>query len=101
MKNLKNCGMKNHVWNHRFELVGIILIILATCLTMVSFYGPGIVMLFLVGLGLCWKQCLSGLMCHCCCHTDHDECSPDHCDKVAAPSEPVKTTKTAKPAKKE
>ena len=69
MKNSKYCHVTACCWDYRHELLGIILLIVATFLTLVTFNSFGIVAMFFVGGLLCCYR-------HWCCHThvDHTHC---------------------------
>jgi len=88
MKNSKLCDATGSCWGHRHELLGIILIILATILTIYTWSGIGIAVMFIVGALLCCYKCFSCHCGHCCdskdghhkmghhdegCHTDSGE----------------------------
>ena len=53
MKNSKYCQMTACCWAFRHELIGIILLAIATFLTIVTVNSFGIVAMFLVGAVLC------------------------------------------------
>ena len=75
MKNSKYCQMTACCWGYRHELLGLILLVIATFLTFVTGNGFGIVAMFLVGGVLC---CYKHLACHNahmdghCCHVDEE-----------------------------
>ncbi len=80
MKDSKYCKVTSCCWDHRHELVGLILLIIASFLTIVTCNGLGIIGMFLVGLVLCCHK-------HFCCpmhHHHHDHCHTDEecCDAM-------------------
>lgn len=77
MKDSKYKDCTTNCWSHRHELLGLIFLIIATLLTIVSHSGCGIVAMFIVGLVLCcckhWHpMCYSHEHCHCPCHEGHE-----------------------------
>ena len=88
---------------HRLEILGIILLIIATFLTIASHDSAGIVMLFLVGLALCIHKCFAGGMC---CYHSHPLsetpcCKPATTEFVSNDAEIIKTPRTPKATKKD
>ncbi|AHE67528.1 hypothetical protein [Legionella oakridgensis] len=92
----------NCLWVHRFELLGLILLLIATILTILTANGIGIAAMFLVGLVLCAHKCLCHKTCNVC-HSQHlEEDTPPWEDSEALPKKTVgkkettvkKTTKT-------
>ncbi len=76
MKNKKNCQMASCGWGYRHELFGLILLIIASVLTVFTAKALGIAAMFLVGLVL---YCHKFLGCHCChseahCHAEDGTC---------------------------
>ena len=69
MKDSKYCKYTACCWDYRHELLGLVLIVIATLLTIATNNSIGIAAMFLVGLGLCCGRHLS-------CHVSH---SNDHC----------------------
>lgn len=55
---------KSGYWACRFEVLGAILVLIATCLTIITLQPAGIFMLFVTGLVLCFHKCVSGSWCH-------------------------------------
>ncbi|MCP0913651.1 MULTISPECIES: hypothetical protein [Legionella] len=54
-------------WSHRHELLGLVLIFIATILTIITFNSFGIAAMFLVGMVLCGHRyffCHSCAVCH-------------------------------------
>ena len=66
MKDNKYGQATSCCWGYRHELVGLILLVLATILTILTCNSFGIVAMFLVGLVLCCYK-------HLCCHS-HAHC---------------------------
>lgn len=93
MKDSKHCHSVGCVWGHRHELLGLILLIIATILTVVSYNGFGILAMFIVGAVLCCYKYWH--FCHC--HHTHDACSSDaeqcHVDMSEVIKETAKTKK--------
>lgn len=94
MKNLNYCGTSSYCANHGFEIFGIILIVIATILTVITGNGLGIVALFLVGCVLCRHKCL---MKHECC-----QCPKTDIDAIVLPEDTIVEEKkpTVKKTKK-
>lgn len=79
----KNGSVVSCCWGYRHELLGLVLVVLATLLTIVTGNSLGIFAMFLVGAVLfchkCWFR-----HCNCPCHTDahcgslEDECGVIH-----------------------
>ena len=83
MKESKYCHMTSCLWGYRHEVLGIVLLVLATFLTFESQNAFGIVAMFLVGGLLCCSKHFG--CCSCCCHSE-DTChsgkdSACHTDK--------------------
>lgn len=89
MKDLKNRQVSACGWGHWHELLGLILIVIATLLTLATMNGLGIFMMFFVGGLLCCYRHLS------CCHVDdnHDY----HCH-ITDTNETVVVHKDTRPA---
>ena len=66
MKNSKYCHITACCWDCRHELLGLILLIIATFLTIATCNSFGIVAMFLVGGVLCCYK-------HLCCHVPHGD----------------------------
>jgi hypothetical protein len=73
MDNLENCDKKACCWAYRHELLGIILLVLATILTIVTGNGFGIFAMFIAGICLCCYK-------HICCHIGHDHTNTPMCN---------------------
>lgn len=69
MKNSKYCQITACCWGYRHELLGLILLIIATFLTIATCNSFGIVGMFIVGGVLCFYK-------HLCCHAHHGD---NHC----------------------
>lgn len=72
MKDSKYCGITSCCWSFRHELLGLILLIIATLLTIATCNSFGIVAMFLAGLVLCCYK-------HVSCHIAHGN---THCNTV-------------------
>ena len=72
MKNSKYCHLTACCWDYRHELLGLILLIIATLLTLATCNGLGIFAMFLVGGVLCCYK-------HLCCHVSHGDM---HCNSA-------------------
>lgn len=64
MNEEKYCDTKAYCWAFRFELVGIILLILASFLTIITLSNLGIAAMFFVGMVLCGHKYFSCNVCH-------------------------------------
>lgn len=82
MRGMDHCSKKDCFWLYRFELVGIILLVLGTLLTLFTLSSFGIGMLVLVGGVLCLHRNFGHSHCH---SVDDLQCS-----------EPTKVSKEAK-----
>jgi hypothetical protein len=69
MEDLKECRVSCY-WTYRFELLGLVLIFIATILTIVTFNSLGIAAMFVVGAALCCHKYLSCNSCNVC-HPDY------------------------------
>ena len=82
MKNKKYCEITSCCWGYRHELIGIILLILATILTLATCNSMGIFAMFLVGVVLFCHKCWFW---HCHmdshCHSSEDECGVENIEK--------------------
>ena len=95
MKNNKNGQATKCCWGYRHELLGLILLVLATILTIITCNSFGIVAMFLVGLVLC---CYRYMCCYCChthahCHVSEEECSVLALEKEEKPQVKKSATK--------
>ncbi len=64
MDDLKSCNVGSNCWTIRYEIVGIVLLILATILTLITLNGFGIAAMFIVGAALCCHKCFMYTDCH-------------------------------------
>lgn len=65
MKGEKSCRVMSCCWHMRYEIVGVILLVLATLMTLFTLSSLGIAAMFIVGAWLCChKYCM-------CCKTGH------------------------------
>ena len=89
MKDSKYCRMTSCCWGYRHEILGLILLIIATLLTISTYNSCGIVAMFLVGTILCCYKYLgcykayNGDHCDINCHTEaeHEDQTVDKTDK--------------------
>ncbi|WP_133128169.1 hypothetical protein [Legionella nagasakiensis] len=77
-------------WVYRFEILGLILLLIATILTILTANGIGIAAMFLVGLVLCAHKCL--------CHKSCPTCHPQDAETEKAPWEEKENTTALKKA---
>lgn len=80
MKDSKYCQMTSCCWGMRHEILGLILLIIAAFLTIISFNGLGIFAMFLAGIVLC---CCKHIGCHvhdgdAHCHSIEEHCVEHH-----------------------
>jgi len=95
MEDSKNCQVGTNCWTFRFELVGLVLVILATILTLLTLSGLGIAAMFLVGAALCCHKCFGH--CHCNGHSHLHSHRMDDVNtelEITPPPKVVKTTTT-------
>ncbi|KTC65181.1 Uncharacterised protein (plasmid) [Legionella adelaidensis] len=64
MNEEKYCETKAYCWAFRYELVGIILLIIATFLTIITLSSLAIAAMFFVGMILCGHKYFSCNVCH-------------------------------------
>jgi hypothetical protein len=74
MEDSKECRVSCY-WTYRFEILGLVLIFIATILTLVTFNSLGIAAMFVVGAALCCHKYLSCSSCNIC-HPE-SECTID------------------------
>lgn len=89
MDNLTHSPTARCWWAHRLEILGLILLIIAICLTIRTHSSVGIFMLFVGGIVFCCHKCIADLFI---CHSHDDSCAP-----CTIEEEPVITTKTKTP----
>ena len=92
MKNNKNCQITSCGWGYRHELLGLILLIIASVLTVFTTKGLSVAAMFLVGLVL---YCHKFLGCHCCYSETHDHSEDGTCDMATKPMGKVSKVKKA------
>ena len=102
MKDAKGCRMTACCWSHRHGVVGLILLVIATLLTIATHNGIAIAAMFVAGIGLC---CHKHWMCHCGHHHhhEHDDCciSDESCEiKSSDEKKQAPAKKVAKAPKK-
>jgi len=73
MKDKKYCDTTAQCWGYRHELIGLVLLVLATILTVVTFSSLGIVAMFIVGLVMCCHKHLGRHCCDCHCGDNSSE----------------------------
>ena len=87
----KNCSVTACIWGYRQELVGLILLIIATLITLMTWNGFGIAAMFLVGLALFAH---GRLFCHCNkCHSDA-HCGSSECGDMDHKDVKISRTKS-------
>ncbi len=75
MENKKDCKVSACCRTHGCKIVGALVLVLATILTLITYDGMGIFGLFVVGLVFCCHRQMSCRSCSCgCCTTDNTEC---------------------------
>jgi len=74
-KDSGSCSVRSYCSTHCVEVVGLILLVVATFLTLVTLNGFGILGLFIVGLLLVTHKNWSCASCACPCHSNM-ECKP-------------------------
>ncbi len=72
------CKISECCKNHGCKIFGIILVVIATILTIITFNGLGILGMFIVGLMLCGHKHLSSKM-GCGCDCGCSCCAPECC----------------------
>ena len=88
MDDEKKCKITECCKTHWYRVLGIILLVLAVVLTVVTFSGLGILGMFLAGLMLCCHKHISskmgscGCSCSCCDPCDEVKCSTMGKEKV-------------------
>ncbi len=95
MKNSKSCSTTACCWAYRHQLLGLVFLVLAAFLTVITCNGLGILAMFFTGIVL---LCHKHLFCHCPhshCHTHGEGEDAPFCDKEAAPA-PKKAAAKAK-----
>ncbi len=88
MKSKKYGDVTSCCWGYRHELIGLVLLVLATILTLATGNSLGIFAMFIVGAALfchrCWFwHCHKDAHCHTDthCHSMDEECGTVHMDK--------------------
>jgi hypothetical protein len=74
MDSSKKCSTSCY-WTYRYEILGLVLLFIATALTVVSLNSLGILAMFVVGAVLCCHKYIG-----CCCHVHHGVCDNEACD---------------------
>ncbi|GGI80519.1 hypothetical protein [Legionella impletisoli] len=83
-KNVHSC-----LWAYKYELLGLVLLVIATLLTIFTLNSVGIAAMFLVALVLCGHRCL----CNKCCKACHPDVCEDESDKETIKSSVSKAKK--------
>lgn len=91
--NLKDNKWSGCCWNHKYEMLGIVFLVIATVLTIIAWDSFGIVAMFVVGLVLLGHKhfCYFGCRCHC--HTHDEVCDADKCVEGGECDKPAKEHK--------
>lgn len=74
MENKEQCKIKSCCSTHGCSIAGIILLVLATILTLITLNGAGILGLFIAGVVLCLHKNICCKMCHCGCMNNKSAC---------------------------
>jgi hypothetical protein len=87
MDDKSKCKISECCQKHWYRILGIVLVVLAAILTIVTFSGLGILGMFLAGLMLCCHKHLSSKMgcgCDCPCCSPEGMCGTGEKDKVVS-----------------
>lgn len=79
-------------WDSRYEILGLVFLIIATVLTIAAWSSLGIVAMFAVGLVLIGHKHFCYIGCHSSCHTSNCHSEDESCEKESS----SKHEKTAK-----
>lgn len=95
LKDWRNCNYRACIWDHRYQLLGLVLMIIATIITILTLDSFGIAIMFIVGLILLIHKQVR--KCCCCCPC----CSEISCEtKELELEEPkIKITKATRKTK--
>ena len=74
----KDCKTSSCWWTNRYEVLGILLLIIATALTIIAWDSFGIVAMFIVGLVLIGHKHFCYIGCHSSCHAESESCDSKH-----------------------
>jgi hypothetical protein len=88
----KCCGFFGHIWYRKVEILGVVLVVLASVASLLSFSGLGLLGMLLVGWGLISRHCMK-CRCSSCCY---EGCEDKNCETTAGDVceiKPVKKTK--------
>ncbi len=91
MTKKNGCKMRECLSTHRREIVGGVLLLLATLLTILTLSGLGIFGMFLTGMFMCFHRHV-----WCCCKESGSECCDDESSPSVKSTTTRKTTKTSK-----
>jgi hypothetical protein len=75
--NLKDCKWGACSWNNRYELLGIVFLVVATILTIIAWDSFGIVAMYIVGLVCIGHKHFCYFGCNCQCHRNGEICKLD------------------------
>lgn len=96
----KNAVVFGYIWYRKVEILGVVLVVLASVASLLSFSGLGLLGMLLVGWGLISRHCMK---CRCssyCCY--NEGCEDKNCEMTAGDVceiKPVKKTKAKAKAK--
>ena len=79
----KCCGLFGNIWYRKVEILGVVLVVLASVASLLSFSGLGLLGMLLVGWGLISRHCMK-------------DCEDKNCEMSAGDVceiKPVKKTK--------
>ena len=77
-------------WASRFEILGLVFLIIATVLTIIAWSSLGIVAMFVVGLVLIGHKHFCYIGCHSSCHSEGESCEKEcHSKHEKAVKEPA------------
>jgi hypothetical protein len=82
--NLKDCKWGACSWDNRYELVGVIFLVIATVLTIIAWDSFGIVAMYVVGLVCIGHKHFCYVGCKCLCQKKGEDCKieVDHMTKT-------------------
>ena len=87
MKDAKYFQTTAHCWSYRHELIGLILLVIATFLTVITCNSFGIVAMFVAGVVFCCYKHF------CCCHHHNGACHSS--EEACSPLDEKKPVKKA------
>lgn len=89
--NFKEGKWSGCCWSNRYEVLGILFLVIATILTIIAWDSFGIVAMFVVGLVLLGHKHFRYFGCHCHCHDE--SCDTGQCTEAGACDTHVKDHK--------